>query len=86
MRRFRRLFALLFILSLFVGVFHEIDHAHAVGDTCEVCLFAHSPVVLDDAGPLIFATVAFELQIFTSVVPSYQQYITAKSRAPPLFS
>lgn len=86
MRRFRRFFALLFILSLFVGVFHEIDHEHSKGDTCEVCLFAHSPLILSDTVELPKvdgAVIVFDARIpplrFVSTIP-------AQSRSPPLFS
>ena len=84
MRRFRRFFATLFILSLFVGVFHEIEHAHSQAHTCEVCLFAHSPLILSDAFELPkidFVPVVFDARIlplpFVATIPS-------RSRSPPL--
>lgn len=86
MRRFKRLFALLFILSLFVGVFHEIDHAHAAGDTCEVCLFAHSPLILSDTvevSKVDSAAVVFDARITPL---RFVSYIPTHSRSPPLFS
>lgn len=84
MRRFRRLFALLFILLIFVGVVHELSHAHHHGDVCEVCVLAHVPALLDDTPALALIDRSYEpfasLRIVQPVAPS----IHNRSRSPPL--
>ncbi|MFA6144862.1 MAG: hypothetical protein WCW84_06660 [Sulfurimonas sp.] len=84
MKRFRRLFALLFILSLFVGVVHQLSHAHHNGDSCEVCLLAHSPVLVNDS--VVLSSVITTFEPFTS--PQFTQpsplAILTRSRSPPL--
>ncbi|OHD85576.1 MULTISPECIES: hypothetical protein [unclassified Sulfuricurvum] len=84
MQRFRRFFSLLFILSIFVGAVHEIEHSYHQDSSCEICLFAHSPLILNDTFTLPkidCATVIFDIRIpplhFVSFIP-------AQSRSPPL--
>lgn len=84
MRRFRRLFAFLFILSIFVGVVHQLSHAHHNGDSCEVCLLAHSPALVDESVVLSHVVSTFEpfaSPQFTQLAPLA---ILTRSRSPPL--
>ncbi|MCX6074491.1 MAG: hypothetical protein NTY39_09245 [Campylobacterales bacterium] len=83
MKRFRRLFALLFILSLFVGVVHQLSHAHH-DDSCEVCLLSHSSALANE--PIVLSTVTstfepFACAPFTQPAPLA---ILTRSRSPPL--
>ncbi len=84
MKRFRRIFALLFILSLFVGVVHQLSHAHHNGDSCEVCLLAHSPALANE--PIVLSIVTSTFEPFASAPftqPSPLAILT-RSRSPPL--
>lgn len=84
MRRFRRYFALLFILSLFVGVAHEMSHAHHQGDVCEVCVLAHSPALLGDASPLALVVQTYEPFAAPAASQPFKLSIPGRSRSPPL--
>lgn len=84
MRQFRRLFALLFILSLFVGVIHEIKHVHHQGELCEVCVLSHTPVLLGETFALKSIDCTFEPFGFSSITNPSIQHITLRSRSPPL--
>lgn len=84
MKRFRRLFALLFILSLFVGVVHQLSHDHQNSDSCEVCLLAHSPALTNES--IILSTVTSTFVPFASA-PFTQPsplIILTRNRSPPL--
>lgn len=84
MRRFRRLFALLFILSIFVGVAHELSHTHQHGDVCEVCVLAHAPALLDDAPALVSIDQSYEPFASLRIVQPVAPAIYNRSRSPPL--
>jgi len=84
MRRFRRIFALLFILSLFVGVVHQLNHTHHNGDTCEVCLLSHSPALAHEPIVLSTITTTFEPFVDTPFTQSSPLAILMRSRSPPL--
>lgn len=84
MRRFRRLFALLFILSLFVGAIHQANHHHDAHELCEVCVLAHSPALLNDSTTLInIESIHLPYLISLISLPSEQTFPT-RSRSPPL--
>jgi hypothetical protein len=84
MKRFRRFFALLFILSLFMGVIHEISHVHHQGDVCEICVLSHAPGLLGDTSILLFIDQIYEpFIIFHLTLPAAPSILT-RSRAPPL--
>ena len=85
MKYFKHLFTFLFIASIFVGVVHELTPDHVHDDTCEICLLAHVPALLNDT--LVVSSVfnffeAFDAS-FSTV--SYKINIFLKSRSPPLF-
>lgn len=84
MRRFRRFFALLFILSLFAGVVHELSHAHHHGDVCEVCLLAHTPALVSDAPALVSLEQSYEPFASPKVSRPIASAIIDRSRSPPL--
>ena len=84
MQRFRRLFALLFILSLFVGVIHENSHAHHNGDTCEVCVLSHTPGLLGDTPALVFIDQIYEPFTISHITFLTAPSIPTRSRSPPL--
>lgn len=84
MRRFRRLFALLFILSVFVGVAHELSHTHHHGDVCEVCVLAHAPALLGDTPPLALIDRSYEPFASLRIVQPTAPAILYRSRSPPL--
>lgn len=84
MRAFRRLFTILFILSLFVGVVHQLNHTHHTGDVCEVCLLAHSPALIDEAIVLSSLYIAFESFAPPKVSRSAPYTLLTRNRSPPL--
>ncbi|MDP3265589.1 MAG: hypothetical protein Q8M39_02045 [Sulfuricurvum sp.] len=84
MKKFRRLFAMLFILSIFAGAIHESSHTHHKGEVCEVCVLVHAPGLLNDASSLVF----IEVYHIAFVIP-YIAYptlcsIQTRSRSPPI--
>jgi len=84
MKRFKRIFAFLFILSLFVGVVHQHTHAHHKGELCEICVFAHAPALLAD-----IPTVTHITPIAQQFDPLFSSHdvspkISLRSRSPPL--
>ena len=84
MQRFRRLFALLFILSLFVGAIHESSHSHQDGDMCEVCVLAHSPALLGDAVTVTSIDHYYEKFSFRNASYPVASSILTRNRSPPL--
>lgn len=84
MQRFRRLFALLFILSLFSGVAHEASHAHHYGEVCEVCLLAHAPALLGDTSTVPLLDPYYEPFAVAPINLSPAHSILSRSRSPPL--
>lgn len=84
MRRFRRLFAFIFILSIFAGIAHELSHAHHEGDFCEVCVLAHAPALIDDAPILPLITQTFEPFSSPQLPHPIALVIQSRNRSPPL--
>ena len=84
MRRFRRLFALLFILSLFVGVAHQLSHNHLHGEPCEVCVLSHAPTLLGNAVTVIPIDHYYEKFSFTDTSYPVASSILTRNRSPPL--
>lgn len=84
MQRFRRLFTLLFILSLFAGVVHELNHSHHQGDVCEVCVLSHAPALLDKTFSLAAVEWTFSPFQFSSIATPIAHPIIFRSRSPPL--
>ena len=84
MQRFRRLFTLLFILSIFVGVVHEVNHDHHDGKTCEICVLIHSPGLLDEI-PTIASIEQFYTPFLSAhIALSFVPFILTCSRSPPI--
>lgn len=84
MQRFRRFFALLFILSLFVGAVHELSHTHHQGDVCEVCILAHAPGLLGNTPTLTLNNKTYELFQYAPVSDPIAPNIILRNRAPPI--
>lgn len=84
MRRFRRVFALLFVLSVLVGVAHEMSHAHHSGDVCEVCLLAHSPALVEDTPAIALIDRYFEPFAAPHIAYPAALPVPGRSRSPPL--
>jgi hypothetical protein len=84
MKYFKQFFTFLFIVSIFVGVVHELFPDHHHDDTCEICLVAHTPALLNDAVALPSITTYFEPFYATFSPISYKLDISLKSRSPPL--
>jgi hypothetical protein len=84
MRRFRRLFALLFILSLFVTAAHQLNHDHLHGEPCEVCVFAHAPALLGDTLAVTPIDHYYEKFSFTNISYPVASSILIRNRSPPL--
>ncbi len=82
----KKFFSFLFIISIFLGVFHELDAHHEHGETCEVCVVAHTSAILNDDQPLTVIQIPEELfyTIFTSI--QKRENISLRSRSPPLSS
>lgn len=85
MSRFRRLFALLFVLSVFVTVVHELGHHHGGGEECEVCLLAHSPALIDHSEPLIEIGHLFDPYPSPPLSLGSSPFFAERSRSPPVF-
>ncbi len=84
MQKLRRLFALLFILSLFVGVVHELSHSHHNGEPCEVCVLSHAPALLEDAVTVTSPDHDYEKFTFNNVSYPVSLSIQTRNRSPPL--
>jgi len=84
MRQFRRLFALLFILSLFVGVVHQLNHDHPNGESCEICVLSHAPALLGDAVTVAPIDHYYEKFSFTDGSHPVAASILTRNRSPPL--
>jgi hypothetical protein len=83
-KRFKRIFAFLFILSLFVGVAHELSHTHHDGEICEICVFAHAPALFADLStPPSISHIANQFDPFF-VAHGTSPKISLRSRSPPL--
>jgi len=83
MRRLRRFFALLFILSLFVGAVHEGSHVHHNGDTCEVCVLSHAPGLLGETPTLVYIDQIYEPFTISHLTLPTAPSIPTRSRSPP---
>jgi hypothetical protein len=83
MQRFKRFFALLFILSVVVGVVHELNHTHQ-GDVCEVCVLSHAPALLGETFALAPIEYTFEPFEFFSIANPIAKSIILRSRSPPI--
>lgn len=84
MRRFRRLFALLFILSLFIGALHQASHDHHSGELCEVCVLSHGPALLNDTPALVLIEPCNTPFIVTDITLPTPHTLSARSRSPPI--
>lgn len=83
MQRFRRLFALLFILSLFVGAIHESSHTHHNVDACEVCVLAHTPALFGDLPALMIIDQYYTPFVTAPILLPAALSILTRSRSPP---
>lgn len=84
MRRLRHLFAWLFILSVVMGVVHELSPDHQHGESCEVCILAHAPALTHDATPIVLIEHCFE-PFASSPVPHLSPLcVLNRSRSPPV--
>lgn len=84
MQRFRRLFALLFILSLFAGAVHEASHHHHVGELCEVCVLVHAPGLFTDNPIVVFIEHNYTPFITACITLPFAHFIPTRSRSPPI--
>lgn len=84
MRQIKRFLALIYILSIFMGVAHEITHVHQLGDSCQVCTISHTPALASDAPVLIQIDVPHESFDKLFANNSKPLSIAAQSRSPPL--
>jgi len=83
-KRFKRVFAFLFILSLFVGVAHELSHTHHDGEICEICVFAHAPALFADLPTPTSITHTTQRFDPFFVAHGVSPKISLRSRSPPL--
>lgn len=84
LKRFSAIFSLLLILSVFIGVVHELNHVQHHDGTCEACLFAHTPALIDVSHPIIPITAYYEPFLLAYMPLLTPVKITLRSRAPPL--
>lgn len=84
MRKIKRLLALIYFLSIFMGVAHEISHVHHLGDNCSVCIVSHTPAVGVDTPSLISIDRTYAEFISKPQSKIQPYFIQARSRAPPL--
>jgi hypothetical protein len=91
MKRFRRLFTILFITSTILGAFHEIIHHHhhdlegKYEDSCPVYQLAQIHIILSDT--LLLERIDTDHESFNlkSIPIAYIAQIRFCSRSPPLF-
>ena len=84
MRHFLQFFIFLFILSIFVGVLHQLTANHHHDGTCEICLISHAPALLIDNIIIAPIEIYFEDYCISIVTPFYQAKISLRNRSPPL--
>jgi len=84
MKQFQKLFVFLFIISIFVGTLHHIEHNHLDGETCEVCALVHTPALLNDVVTQPYIYKYFEPFYASFTSTSYLVKIFLKSRSPPI--
>ena len=84
MRIIKRFLALVYILSIFMGVAHEISHTHHIGENCSVCVLSHTPAVPTDAPSIPLVTHSFTEFTPLTLSQTDPLFIQARSRAPPL--
>lgn len=84
MRRFQRLFALLFILSIFITAAHQASHDHHAHELCEVCILAHSPALLNESIPLIDIESIYLPYSNPFIALLAQHTFPVRSRSPPI--
>lgn len=85
MKQFQKIFAFLFIISIFVGVLHQLEHNHPDDGTCEICALAHAPALLNDIVTIPTIYIYFEPFYTSFTTASYLVTISLKSRSPPIF-
>ncbi|MBN2870712.1 MAG: hypothetical protein JXK04_07135 [Campylobacterales bacterium] len=83
MRRFRKWFALLFVLSIFVTVAHELSHDHLHDETCEICLLSHTPVPLDVPLSALSINPVYDVFPIPDFCHSLGASQSCRSRSPP---
>lgn len=84
MRKVKRFLALVYILSIFMGVAHEVSHIHHLGDNCSVCVLSHTPAVAVDTPTPIIIDKTYTEFIALPQSKANPSLIQARSRAPPL--
>lgn len=84
MRSIKRFLALVYFLSIFMGVAHELSHSHHLGENCSVCVFAHTPALAVDAPVLTSIDTPHESFDRLYSNNSKPLYIQSRSRSPPL--
>ncbi len=84
MRTMKRLLAIVYILSIFMGIVHEVSHSHHLGENCNVCTLSHTPAVPVDAPSKTVVTQSFAEYIVQPQSEQKPLLLQARSRAPPL--
>ena len=84
MRKVKRFLALVYILSIFMGVAHEVSHVHHLGDNCSVCVLSHTPALAVDTPTPISIDKTYTEFISLPQSKANPALIQARSRAPPL--
>ena len=84
MRKVKRFLALVYILSIFMGVAHEVSHVHHLGDNCSVCVLSHTPALAVDTPTPISIDKTYTEFISLPQSKVNPALIQARSRAPPL--
>lgn len=83
MRRLQHLFAWLFVLSVVMGVVHELSPDHQHGEPCEVCILAHAPALIHNVTPIVFIGYCFEPFASSSAPRPSPLCVINRSRSPP---
>lgn len=90
MRRFRRLFVLLFISATLISALHEVVHDHPyefgshIDEECPLYLMAHTPALLNDSTPTDPINTIFLSFSSTESARITIDFIPSNSRSPPL--
>lgn len=83
MHSFRRFFALLFILSIFVTAAHELSHDKH-DESCEICLLAHAPVLPGHSNIAVVIESCYEPFALSPLSVPLQSCVSFRNRSPPL--
>jgi len=79
-----KIFTFLFILSIFSVAIHQTSHTQLDEESCEICMVAHIPVLLQETQTVPSIYLSFEAFKSTFIALPTSLQLTLKSRSPPI--